>query len=46
MHEELASFLVSLDETIAAGAFAHVGNDLHRLLGRPTTGLVDGLKAR
>ncbi|WP_157855964.1 Rossmann-fold NAD(P)-binding domain-containing protein [Streptomyces aureocirculatus] len=41
----LASFLVSLDETIAAGAFARVGDDLSRLLGRPTTGLVEGLTA-
>lgn len=45
MSEELASFLVNLDETIAAGAFARVGDDLSRLLGRPTTGLVAGLRA-
>jgi NAD(P)H dehydrogenase (quinone) len=43
MKEELASLLVGLDETIAAGAFSRVGDDLQRLLGRPTTGLVDGL---
>ncbi|GAA4988711.1 NAD(P)H-binding protein [Kitasatospora paranensis] len=42
---ELASFLVNLDETIAAGTFARVGDDLSRLLGRPTTGLVDALTA-
>ncbi|MEV6984134.1 NAD(P)H-binding protein [Sphaerisporangium sp. NPDC051017] len=45
MDGELASFLVSLDETIAAGVFARVGDDLSRLLGRPTTGLVEGLTA-
>ncbi|WP_037568487.1 NAD(P)H-binding protein [Phaeacidiphilus oryzae] len=43
MNDELASFLVGLDETIAAGAFARVGDDLSRLIGRPTTGLVEGL---
>jgi NAD(P)H dehydrogenase (quinone) len=43
MDGALASFLVSLDETIAAGTFARVGDDLSRLLGRPTTGLVEGL---
>lgn len=42
---ELASFLVNLDETIAAGAFARVSDDLSRLLGRPTTRLVDGPRA-
>ncbi|WP_406637889.1 NAD(P)H-binding protein [Amycolatopsis sp. WGS_07] len=46
MDGELASFLVSLDETIAAGVFARVGNDLSRLLGRPTTSLVEGLTAQ
>ncbi|MFD2470968.1 NAD(P)H-binding protein [Amycolatopsis silviterrae] len=46
MDDGLASFLVSLDETIAAGVFARVGNDLSRLLGRPTTGLVEGLTAQ
>jgi NAD(P)H dehydrogenase (quinone) len=45
MDGELASFLVSLDETIAAGVFARVGDDLSRLLGRPATGLVEGLTA-
>jgi NAD(P)H dehydrogenase (quinone) len=42
---ELAGFLVGLDETIAAGTFARVGDDLNRLIGRPTTGLVEGLTA-
>ncbi|MYW91296.1 NAD(P)H-binding protein [Amycolatopsis rubida] len=46
MPDELAGFLVSLDETIAAGVFARVGDDLSRLLGRPTTGLVEGLTAK
>ncbi|WP_370934395.1 NAD(P)H-binding protein [Amycolatopsis sp. cg13] len=46
MDDELAGFLVSLDETIAAGIFARVGDDLSRLLGRPTTGLVEGLTAK
>jgi NAD(P)H dehydrogenase (quinone) len=43
MNEEMANFLVGLDETIAAGAFSRVGDDLACLLGRPTTGLVEGL---
>ncbi|MER6574692.1 NAD(P)H-binding protein [Nonomuraea sp. NPDC001023] len=45
MDGELAGFLARLDETIAAGVFARVGDDLSRLLGRPTTGLVEGLTA-
>jgi NAD(P)H dehydrogenase (quinone) len=45
MDEGLAGFLVGLDETIGAGVYARVGDDLQRLLGRPTTGLVDGLRA-
>ncbi|MGW7533758.1 NAD(P)H-binding protein [Amycolatopsis sp. NPDC054798] len=46
MADGMADFLVSLDETIAAGVFARVGDDLSRLLGRPTTGLVEGLTAK
>jgi NAD(P)H dehydrogenase (quinone) len=46
MNAELADFLVDLEETIAAGTFARVGDDLSRLLGRPATGLVDGLRDR
>ena len=42
----LAGFLVGLDETIATGAFARVGGDLTRLIGRPSTGLVEGLTAK
>jgi NAD(P)H dehydrogenase (quinone) len=45
MDGKLAGFLVSLDETIAAGVYARAGDDLSRLLGRPTTGLVEGLTA-
>ncbi|WP_410580882.1 NAD(P)H-binding protein [Amycolatopsis sp. lyj-108] len=45
MDDGLAGFLVSLDETIGAGVFARVGDDLSRLIGRPTTGLVEGLTA-
>ncbi|MHA7661358.1 NAD(P)H-binding protein [Mycolicibacterium sp. HS_4_1] len=40
---ELAEFLVDLDTTIAAGAYAKLGDDLTTLLGRPTAGLIDGL---
>ncbi|MFI7691439.1 NAD(P)H-binding protein [Nonomuraea sp. NPDC049655] len=46
MDSKLAGFLARLDETIAAGVFARVGDDLPRLLGRPTTGLVEGLTAQ
>ncbi len=42
----LASFLVGLDETIATGTFARVGDDLTRLIGRPSTGLVESLTAK
>jgi NAD(P)H dehydrogenase (quinone) len=45
MDEGLSGFLVGLDETIGAGVYARAGDDLQRLLGRPTTGLVDGLRA-
>jgi NAD(P)H dehydrogenase (quinone) len=44
MNSDMANFLVGLDETISAGAFSRVGEDLPHLLGRPTTGLVEGLK--
>ena len=33
------------DETIGAGAFARVGDDLSRLIGRPSTTLVEGLSS-
>jgi NAD(P)H dehydrogenase (quinone) len=45
MGEAMAGFLVSLDEPIAAGMFAKAGDDLTRLIARPTT-LVDGLTGR
>jgi len=45
LDDGLAGFLVSLDETIATGTFSRVGDDLSRLIGRPTTGLVEGLTA-
>lgn len=45
MDAEMAGFLVGLDETIAAGVFSRVGDDLARLIGRPTTSLIDGLTA-
>jgi len=45
MDARLAGFLVGLDEMIGAGVFARAGDDLSRLLGRPTTGLVEGLRA-
>ena len=46
MGEAMAGFLVSLDESIAAGMFAKAGDDLTRLIARPTTTLVDGLTGR
>ena len=45
LDDGLAGFLVGLDETIATGTFARVGDDLTRLIGRPSTGLVEGLTA-
>ena len=45
LNEDRARFMVGLDATIAAGAFSRVGDDLARLIGRPSTGLVEGLLA-
>jgi NAD(P)H dehydrogenase (quinone) len=42
---EPRSFLVSLDEAIAAGTFSRVGDDLWRLIGRPAPSLIEGLTA-
>jgi NAD(P)H dehydrogenase (quinone) len=42
----LAGFLVGLDESIAAGTFARVDDDLTRLIERPSTSLVEGLAAK
>jgi NAD(P)H dehydrogenase (quinone) len=38
-------FVVGLDRNIAEGTLAEVSGDLGRLIGRPTTTLVDGLRA-
>ena len=40
-----AQFVVALDGNIRDGALAEVTGDLSRLIGRPTTPLVDGLRA-
>jgi NAD(P)H dehydrogenase (quinone) len=42
--EQFAEMGVAVDGAIAAGAFAYQNGDLARLLGRPTTPLVDGLR--
>ncbi|GLY29800.1 NAD(P)H-binding protein [Kineosporia sp. NBRC 101731] len=46
MDEAMAGFLVGLDEAIAGGLFARAGDDLARLIGRPTATLVEGLTHR
>lgn len=43
--EQLIGFLVALDANIAAGDLADATGDLRTLIGRPTTPLVDGLRA-
>ena len=40
-----AAFVVALDQNIRNGALADVTGDLSALIGRPTTSLVDGLRA-
>jgi NAD(P)H dehydrogenase (quinone) len=40
-----AGFVAALDANIAAGLLAEVTHDLSRLIGRPTTPLVEGLRA-
>jgi NAD(P)H dehydrogenase (quinone) len=42
--EEFATMIVAVDAGIGEGAFAYQNGDLARLLGRPTTPLVDGLR--
>jgi NAD(P)H dehydrogenase (quinone) len=42
--EQFAEMGVGVDGAIRDGAFAHTNGDLARLLGRPTTSLVDGLR--
>lgn len=41
---EVAQMVAGIDADIAAGAFAFTDGDLSRLVGRPTTPLVDGLR--
>ena len=45
LDEGTAGFVAALDANIAAGALAEVTHDLSRLIGRPTTPLVEGLRA-
>jgi NAD(P)H dehydrogenase (quinone) len=42
--EQMATMIVAVDAGIGEGAFAYQNGDLARLLGRPTTGLIDGLR--
>jgi NAD(P)H dehydrogenase (quinone) len=42
--EQFATLIVGVDAGIGEGAFAYQNGDLARLLGRPTTSLVDGLR--
>jgi len=42
--EGAASFAAALDANIGGGALGEVTSDLSRLIGRPTTTLVDGLR--
>lgn len=45
LDEATAGFVVALDGNIRAGALADATRDLSRLAGRPSTPLVDGLRA-
>ena len=45
LDEGTAGFVVALDAGIAGGALADTDGTLSRLIGRPTTPLVDGLRA-
>ena len=45
LDEGTAGFVAALDTNIAAGVLSEVTHDLSRLIGRPTTPLVDGLRA-
>ncbi|UFU06920.1 SDR family oxidoreductase [Ruania halotolerans] len=45
LDEGTAGFVVALDQNIKAGLLAEVTDDLSRLIGRPTTPLIDGLRA-
>ncbi|UCN15036.1 SDR family oxidoreductase [Cellulomonas iranensis] len=45
LDEGTAGFVVALDQNIKAGTLADTDGTLSRLIGRPTTPLVDGLRA-
>jgi NAD(P)H dehydrogenase (quinone) len=45
LDEGTAGFVVALDSNIAAGTLAEVTGDLSRLIGRPTTPLLDAVRA-
>ncbi|MCU1421588.1 MAG: NmrA family protein [Microbacteriaceae bacterium] len=45
LDEGTAAFVVALDANIAAGTLAEVTGDLSRLIGRPTTPLIDAVRA-
>ncbi len=45
LDESTAGFVVALDQNIKAGTLADTDGTLRRLIGRPTTPLVDGLRA-
>jgi NAD(P)H dehydrogenase (quinone) len=45
LDEGTAQFVAALDANIAEGTLADASGDLRRLLGRPTTPLVEGLRA-
>jgi NAD(P)H dehydrogenase (quinone) len=45
LDEGTAGFVAALDANIAAGLLAEVTHDLSQLIGRPTTPLVEGLRA-
>ncbi|WP_087508817.1 SDR family oxidoreductase [Cellulomonas iranensis] len=45
LDEGTAGFVVALDQNIKAGTLADTDGALRRLIGRPTTPLVDGLRA-
>lgn len=42
--EQMAGMIASVDAGIGAGAFAYQNGDLARLIGRPTTPLMEGLR--
>jgi hypothetical protein len=42
--EQIATMAVAVDAGVRSGAFTYQNGDLARLIGRPTTSLVDGLR--